>query len=212
MNTIRVAAAGALVLLASGCAVAPPGGPAPTATPSPTPTLIAAPEPSDDVPLPGDSTAPAAPDSADVTGQPADAQVAGQVMPHFMASYAAINEVLQAGGRGAPTSAMKNTMTGAHLDRWTKQAADYLAKGLTQTGSLKVDTFLPGDLDLKRGTATVDFCVNSANVTVLDAAGAVVPPADPTKRALGASAQLVYSGGRWRVAAVTGETPVASCP
>ena len=102
MNTIRVAAAGALILLAAGCAVSPPAGTttAPAASNTPTPTLIAAPEPSDDFPLPGESTAPSAPDSADVTGQPADAQVAGQLMPHFMAYYAAINQVLQAGGQG----------------------------------------------------------------------------------------------------------------
>jgi len=54
--------------------------------------------------------------------------------------------------------------------------------------------------------------VTAADVTIRDAAGAVVPPADPTKPALGASAQLVYSGGRWRVATITGETPIAACP
>lgn len=214
MNTIRVAAAGALVLLAAGCAVSPPAGTttAPAASNTPTPTLTAAPEPSDDFPLPGESIAPSAPDSADVTGQPADAQVAGQLMPHFMAYYAAINQVLQAGGQGAPTPAMKNTMTGAQLDHWTKQAADYLAKGLRQTGSLRVATFLPGEIDFRQGTATVDFCVTAADVTIRDAAGAVVPPTDPTRPALGASAQLVYSGGRWRVATITGETPIAACP
>nr|NLI48926.1 hypothetical protein [Propionibacterium sp.] len=215
MNTIRIAAAGAVLLLAAGCAVTPPvttpaagrtAGPA-----TPTQTLTAAPEPSEDVPLPGGTTAPA-PDAAGTGGQPADAQVARQLMPHFMDYYAAINEVLQAGGVGAPTSAMKNTMTGARLDHWIKQAADYQTRGLRQTGALKVETFLPGEIDFARGTATVDFCVNAATVTVLDASGAVVPPADPTKRALGATAQLVYADGRWRVADVVGETPVAACP
>lgn len=212
MNTLRVAAAGTLVLLVAGCAVTPPASTTGTpATATPTETLTAAPEPSEDVPLPGDTTVPA-PDDAGESGQPADAQVAGQLMPHFMAYYAAINEVLQAGGVGAPTSAMKNTMTGAQLDLWTKQAADYRARGLKQTGSVKVETFLPGEIDLSRGAATVDFCVNAAPATVLDASGAVVPPADPAKRATGATAQLLYSGGRWRVATISGETPVAACP
>lgn len=211
MKTLRVAAACALALVAAGCAVTPVTSTPPAPT-SATPTLTAAPEPSDDFPLPGESTAPQGDSTAVETGQAGDAQVAGQLMPHFMEYYAAINQVLQAGGQGAPTQAMRDTMTGAQLDHWNQQAADYRAKGLRQTGALKVETFLPGGVDSARQTATVDFCVNASATLTLDASGAVVPPADPAKRALGATAELLYSGGRWRVAAVSGQTPISACP
>lgn len=221
MTTIRTAPLrglgmlGALGLLTAGCAITPPGATAPPQPPASTPTLIAAPEPSEDAPSAEAPSAPAsAPatraSSAATTARPTDPVAALQ--PDFRAYQAAINQVLQAGGQGAPTQAMKDTMSGAELDRWIKQATDYRTRGLKQVGDLRLETFLPGEVDKAAGTASVDFCVTAADAKVTDAAGQVVAPKDPAKPATGSSAMLAWSDGRWRVIEVLGQVPLAACP
>lgn len=207
-----VAVAPALVLLLAGCATVHPSTlpSMTTATPSATaavsvpttpvmsdgPSLTAAPEP------------PVTP-TITVTTQSA---VVEALRPAFVSYYAAVDGVLQAGGTGAPTTAMKNTMGGTVLTDWTKTAAEYVAKGYKQTGATAVESFSLGEVNLITGTALVDFCANAAAGKVVDASGATVPPADPAKRALGGTASMVYSGGLWRVTQLTGLTPIANCP
>ena len=214
----------ACAALLSGCAVTPPTTlpatvptsarpsvtvPTQPATAAVTPTIpmatqTATPEPS--------AVEPSGADTGSTTGQPVDAQIAAQLMPSFVAYYAAVDQVLQAGGQGAPTQAMKDTMAGDVLASWTKEAASYVAQGHKQTGSTRVESFSPGGVEQATGRATVDFCANASDVKVTDAAGQTVAPADPSKRATGGTAHLVWSGQRWRVVTLEGLTPIAGCP
>ena len=209
----------ACAALLAGCAVTPastlPATVPTSAQPSVSvPTESASPEVTPTIPM---ATEPATPepsvaDTGSTTGQPVDAQIAAQLMPGFMAYYAAVDQILQAGGKGAPTQAMKDTMAGDVLASWTKQAADYAAKGYKQTGSTSVESFSPGGVDKATGKATADFCANASGVTVTDASGKTIASADPSKRATGGTAHLVWSGGHWRVVKLEGLTPIASCP
>lgn len=217
VRTLPLVLATAAVL--TGCAVVNPNAPATFAPPSttqvsttastPTPTPIT---PAGPRPTASGTTTGGAATAAPTTGQSADAEAAAALRPDFVAYYAAADQVLQAGGVGAPTQAMLDSMTGAALATWTTKASDFKAKGYKQTGATQVESFSPGSLDRAQGTASVDFCANSAGVKVSDAAGAVVPPADPAKLALGGTANLVYHGGHWRVVSLAGLTPIASCP
>lgn len=208
----------ACAALLTGCAVTPastlPATVPTSALPSVTAPIVTAPEVTPTIPMATQTaeTEPTVADSGSTTGQPVDAQIAAQLMPGFMAYYAAVDQVLQAGGKGAPTQAMKDTMAGDVLASWTKQAADYVAKGYKQTGATRVESFSPGGVDKATGKATADFCANASDVTVTDASGKTVAPADPSKRATGGTAHLVYSGGHWRVVTLEGLTPIAACP
>ncbi len=215
--TRRVAAALVALCTLAGCAQAKPGGPvttpvahdsAPAASTRPA-SLIG--EPSEE-PLPPENAPAPAPETVAVTGQGEGAAIAGRLMPDFMAYWAAADQVLQAGGAGAPTQAMRDTMAGGVLAQWTQQAANYAAKGYKQAGATRVESFSPGGVDAGSSTSSVDFCANQSAVTVTDGSGKTVPPADPTKRMIAGTAQLAYSGGRWRVTQLTGITPLAGCP
>jgi hypothetical protein len=203
------------VALLAGCAVVNPTSATPgaTSTSAPEPSAVTA-SSTTRAATPSASGTPSTKASgpAPTTGQSADAQAATQLMPGFLAYYAAADQVLQAGGAGAPTTAMLDTMTGAALDGWTGNAAEFKAKGYKQSGATKVESFSPGALDRASGTASVDFCANSTDVSVTDAAGATIAPADPANRAMGGTANLVYSGGHWRVLSLAGLTPIAACP
>jgi len=146
------------------------------------------------------------------TGSAVNYQAISQLLPALNAYYAAADKVLQAGGQGAPTDAMKNTMSGDVLAMWTQTAEYYKSKGYKQVGTTAIESFSPGEVDRTAGIADVDFCANASAVTVKTSSGAIVPPTDATKRATGGTASLIYLGGRWRVITLTGLTALESCP
>jgi len=199
------------VALLAGCAVVNPTTAKPGTTTS-TPRLPAVTATTASSTTRAATPSPQASGPAPTTGESADAQAATLLMPGFLAYYAAADQVLQAGGAGAPTAAMQETMTGAALADWTAKAAEFKALGYKQSGATKVESFSPGDLNRASGTASIDFCANSAAVSVTDAVGATIAPADPANRAMGGTANLVYSGGHWRVTSIAGLTPISACP
>lgn len=135
-----------------------------------------------------------------------------KLQPAFTGYYATLDQVLQGGGASSATNAMKAVMTGTALDNATKLAAQYKSKGYKQTGLTRVESFSLGEVNAGGASATADFCTNSSAVVVKDAKGAVVPPADPAKRAMGGTATMAYIDGLWRVSSLDGLTPIDACP
>lgn len=151
-------------------------------------------------PSPSDAANPAASSTPSKAGPSSlsDGERYAAILPAYNASWAAIDQLQAAGGVGAPTPAMKNTMTDAHLAYWNTQAAQWRAEGRSYTGrnrvvdaEVRATSFSP-----TTATAEVQVCVDLSTVQAFAKDG--TPLRRTTKPNLSGTVAMFWSGGHWR--------------
>lgn len=128
-----------------------------------------------------------------------DAERYAAILPAYRASWVAIDELQDAGGVGAPTQAMKETLTPAYQAYWNQRAAQWRAEGRTYTGKNRVANAEIGTTSFSptSATAQVDVCVDLSDVQAYSKDGK--PLSRTTKPFMSGTVGMTWSDGHWRV-------------
>lgn len=145
------------------------------------------------------ATSPAPMSTAPTLAASSDAERLAAVVPTYEAMWVAVDQLQDAGGVGAPTQAMKETMTAANLEYWSGRAAQWRTEGRRYTGKNRVvDANVEASaLSPTAGSAQVKVCVDMSDVQAFSKSGA--PLKRTTKPFLSGTVALVWSDGRWLV-------------
>lgn len=128
-----------------------------------------------------------------------DAERMAAIVPTYTAMWAAVDDLQDAGGVGAPTKAMQDTMTAANISYWSGRAELWRAEGRRYTGKNRVvDANVESStLSPTAGSAEVKVCVDLSGVQAFSKSGA--PLKRSTKPFLSGTVAMVWSNGRWLV-------------